>query len=839
MFLDLLREKLGAYLEYGKIMRDAILLRSTFFKTYDIQDAKVFIGASRYIYAICSAAVLIFSALYFWLGVTRPDFYEMIPLNFMVTMGLVCFISMSLLRVYRITFGEFFVCFAYVMGTYCVFWVAARLVRSGVAIYQAEPPMMSGETTTRDMRQMLSVGDALLKYWDLVIGFYFSLALGVFLVNRAGAQKFRIATAILAGLGAFMFFETVMSYGAKLWLVTNQCTNPPSDQDPLKSERLKLVVAECEKHASSKLRAVRFYANLHRGLALHQQMQHAQSASVLIEAARNDPEFVLEPGLLDTLTILGREYAAQGYYKEGLALANEAIRGRPSDPRLLAWRGSIYLGLANVDAALADFQEAIKLRSELADAFFYRGLAFEERGDWEKADSDINKAVELQGEARFLRARGRLKSLLGDHDLAIGDLKQAIALEPKDAESLVELGQVYRRNSNPAEALRQYLDAIQINDNFARAHLALGELYKDANDNVRAKTHFERACSLYNQSLAANPNSVDSLVGRGNCNYFVSADFNAAIEDYSNAMRLNLRTAPHYVASLLVSRGKAYGRLERRESAIADFAEAIRVDAKSADARYRRGKEYYAVRENERALEDFTHAIQFDPKQSQYYEGRGLAYHAIGKYRLAIADYTTFLELAPNSALVLARRCALRSIEREGEAALKDCNDARQLKAETPAQIALYRGMALWNVGQIAEAKAAYEEASDEAEKELASVRITGGTDSIARALGGLSWFALFARRFDQALEAAEEAIDSAPTILWPKSNRAHALMFQGKNDLAKLEGARRVYKERKGEMLPGSGPWNRLIAEEFKILREGGLGDLMDTVEREFRENG
>ena len=49
-----------------------------------------------------------------------------------------------------------------------------------------------------------------------------------------------------------------------------------------------------------------------------------------------------------------------------------------------------------------------------------------------------------------------------------------------------------------------------------------------------------------------------------------------------------------------------------------------------------------------------------------------------------------------------------------------------------------------------------------------------------AEAFNGVAWHALFARKFEKALAAADRALALNPNDLMPETNRAHALMFLG-----------------------------------------------------------
>ena len=90
-----------------------------------------------------------------------------------------------------------------------------------------------------------------------------------------------------------------------------------------------------------------------------------------------------------------------------------------------------------------------------------------------------------------------------------------------------------------------------------------------------------------------------------------------------------------------------------------------------------------------------------------------------------------------------------------------------------------------------------------------------------AEALGGVAWYALFAREFTKALTVAERAHALLPDNLVIEGNRAHALMFLGRGKQSKA-----LYIAHKGEPVSGQGGklWERVIADDFAEFRKAGL---------------
>ncbi|HTP07332.1 MAG TPA: tetratricopeptide repeat protein, partial [Anaerolineae bacterium] len=89
-------------------------------------------------------------------------------------------------------------------------------------------------------------------------------------------------------------------------------------------------------------------------------------------------------------------------------------------------RGLAYLNKGNYDRALTDLNEAIALNPQLAEAYKNRGDIYGQKGDYDRAIIDLDKAIALNPQsAEAYTDRGEAYINKGGYDRAIIDLDKA------------------------------------------------------------------------------------------------------------------------------------------------------------------------------------------------------------------------------------------------------------------------------------------------------------------------------------------------------------------------------------------------------------------------------
>ena len=106
----------------------------------------------------------------------------------------------------------------------------------------------------------------------------------------------------------------------------------------------------------------------------------------------------------------------------------QAIRIMPDFAPAFASRGSMYLfgRPEELDRAIADFSEAIRLDPASAGVVFFRGIVWSQKGDWDRAIADFDQTIRLRPTySMAYHKRAMAKQAKGDTAGAAADLAEA------------------------------------------------------------------------------------------------------------------------------------------------------------------------------------------------------------------------------------------------------------------------------------------------------------------------------------------------------------------------------------------------------------------------------
>jgi tetratricopeptide (TPR) repeat protein len=375
-------------------------------------------------------------------------------------------------------------------------------------------------------------------------------------------------------------------------------------------------------------------------------------------------------------------------------------------------RGNAYQAKGDLDRAISDYNDAIRLDPNYAFAYNSRGKAYRAKGDLDRAISDYNDAIRLdpnyalaysnrgnfyQDMGDFLSAIGIVQAK-GDYDRAIADYSEAIRIDPKSGiASYINRGNAYHTNGDYDRAITDYNEAIRLDPKSATS-------YRNRGNSYSAKGDFDRAIGDYDEAVRLDPKSADAYAGRGNV-YVIKGDYDRAVADFEQAIRFDPKNRFAYIG-----RGVAFHHKRDYHRAVADFDEAIRLDPQSADAYMGRGNAYLFRGEYDRAIADYNEAIRHNPKYGFAYAVQGNAYQGKSDHDRAIADFEQAIRFDPKSAVSYAYRGNSYSAKGDLDRAIADYNEAIRLDPKLP-QAYTFRGVARQEKGDITGASADFDQA--------------------------------------------------------------------------------------------------------------------------------
>ncbi len=228
-----------------------------------------------------------------------------------------------------------------------------------------------------------------------------------------------------------------------------------------------------------------------------------------------------------------------GIWDNSIRLWSYVIGKHPERAHLVFYfRGLAFLNTDQAEKAIGDFDRSISLDPYFRDAYLNRGTAFEKIGKFDKAIENFDKAIALSPSYEAHFNRGITFEQMGELDKAIRDYNQAIALNPSRYE----------------------------------AYHAAGRLY--------GKTGlFDKAIEYFNKYIAINPGHAESYNNRGQAYAYIGQD-DRALEDFNKAIALD-----QTIAVTFRNRGNLYLRTGRKELAFPDFRKACDLgDEKACNA---------------------------------------------------------------------------------------------------------------------------------------------------------------------------------------------------------------------------------------------------------------
>lgn len=225
-------------------------------------------------------------------------------------------------------------------------------------------------------------------------------------------------------------------------------------------------------------------------------------------------------------------------------------------------RAESYIALKNFDAALVDLNHLLKIplldAATKAEAYTARGEISRDQNDLNAAMADYNAAIRAAPDgAQAYYDRGLIYLAQGEYDKSLKDLNQVASIAPKYIPTYYYLGVL----NNQA---KQYADAVKHFDTYLQAVTDNFQAYAGRADAYIQQEMYQQGLADLNQALKVEPRAANLYLQRGMVQQKLGA-VQASANDYLEWIRSNvtgdqtkLVIRPNESQVLAMATGKVY-----------------------------------------------------------------------------------------------------------------------------------------------------------------------------------------------------------------------------------------------------------------------------------------
>lgn len=302
----------------------------------------------------------------------------------------------------------------------------------------------------------------------------------------------------------------------------------------------------------------------------------------------------------------GEEKAADETASDSSIVSMESLNRQLSEDttnaRLYEQRAVLHLARQNPNKAMRDILNAIQLEPENPDFRLTLSDIYMSMGLLENCEESLDKALELDPDnTESMLKLAEINLILRNYKKAIENADRAIAVDKSDPLPHFMKGYTYAEAGDTVNAIKSYLEAVNIDQEYYDAYVQLGIIYSRAQNRL--------AVDYLNNALNIDPQSIEALYALGMF-YQEAGDTANAIESYNKL--------------LVVDPANVYGN-------------------------YNLGYIHLVMlQQYEKAIEYFDRALEGKPDYFEAIYNKGYCYELLGNYEKARELYNRTLEIEVN-----------------------------------------------------------------------------------------------------------------------------------------------------------------------------------------------
>jgi tetratricopeptide (TPR) repeat protein len=215
----------------------------------------------------------------------------------------------------------------------------------------------------------------------------------------------------------------------------------------------------------------------------------------------------IQPDDQGTIKYIGYVFLEDKKYDEAKLYLDSAKKISKPDPELEFFIGNLKLVGKNLKGALSNFEEAIDLKPNYAEAYLKRGLIYFAMKNYKYAIRDLSKSLELNpadtNNIELYRSRADANYEMHQFDAAIKDYSRVVIIDPKNEDAFIFRGAAKIEVNDNSGAVDDETKAIEINKTSHVAYnyrgvakgalKSYGEAIKDLDMAIKLKANYASA----------------------------------------------------------------------------------------------------------------------------------------------------------------------------------------------------------------------------------------------------------------------------------------------------------------------------------------------------------
>jgi tetratricopeptide (TPR) repeat protein len=279
-----------------------------------------------------------------------------------------------------------------------------------------------------------------------------------------------------------------------------------------------------------------------------------------------------------------------------------------------------------------------------------------------------------------LHLLGMIEHQFGHHEIAVEMIRQAIAINPKEAAFHTNLGTILQAQGQLDEAVACFERALALKPDWAEVHSNLGNVLQN-------QGKLEEAAACQERALSFKPDCAEAISNLGNVRQ-AQGKLDEAVECYQRALAIK----PDYVDAHN-NLGTALLTQDRIDQAVAHYERALVLNPNYAPAHNNLGNALLKQDRIDDARAYYERAIVLKPDYANAHNNLGNIFKEQGKFDDAMTHYGRAIATNPDYAEAHLNRSEIKSF-RHGDADL-DALEALAGNRDLPADKALYVHFAL------------------------------------------------------------------------------------------------------------------------------------------------